>query len=797
MRKKYVDIPVSEIDKREDDLDKLPPFDTFTKVRDTYNCKVELRVQVLALVKAKKKAMSNCRSYATIEREALELLDGERNVVIPQILRENIERVFELSKNRKEQHLDTVELDKFFDCMVEDEFINSKLSMLVRKSVDGELETLDQLMFRVNDLFKKDRISLQQFYSYFASCGLLRDGDFPIRIDREITEDQESVKGFVWEKEDAETLLAELDKQLKHLLIEKQNRVEKLENVNRHRGKGKYGVVMPSPFKFMVRCSRKQKPSRRAIWLQKEVEARKKEEESHINFRFKANEIPRTTTQPLYEKYKQRDAERRAKNKEANMARTKTREKLFSFYERELKQQREKAAMDLGDIDDTMLNQFRARIIPWRILVPRFRMMMEKEEHDREQRIKKNAENSYKMAKLPPRMQAYEDERKRRIEENLDSTVSEGEPDLGFSFQPPRARSVPNFRQLQKAFVTSMEKRKKEVKVTEPKPFKFHQNKPSAELRTYMDQMNQAINPTIKKSASVGRKRSPVVRDNVTEQPATTAKHEAYVNARRAHMEARKAKEVEDLETNDARTYKQTRLQNRVKCSPAIMSNVEALKQRRKQSLAKAKRDMKDLEQIYDNIKAGIEYNVANRPLLVEQVSKAFIHNLEQIKELQKYVTILREAGLNPDDHLTEEQRELLISADYYDKLNMQTAYFPEHGQSFMPQPEGTNQQIQEMAEEQEEGDDEEQEEYPAQEGMDQYDAIEEEGDHEEMGEEMEQEEQQYDQEEDEEEDDGVIRGGNNVESDDQQQDADEYDENGEYEQAEDMDDEEMIEVDE
>jgi hypothetical protein len=32
---------------------------------------------------------------------------------------------------------------------------------------------------------------------------------------------------------------------------------------------------------------------------------------------------------------------------------------------------------------------------------------------------------------------------------------------------------------------------------------------------------------------------------------------------------------------------------------------------------------------------------------------------------------------MNPDEHLTEEQRELLISAEYYDRLNLATAYFP------------------------------------------------------------------------------------------------------------------------
>jgi len=40
---------------------------------------------------------------------------------------------------------------------------------------------------------------------------------------------------------------------------------------------------------------------------------------------------------------------------------------------------------------------------------------------------------------------------------------------------------------------------------------------------------------------------------------------------------------------------------------------------------------------------------------LVEQVSKAFMRNLTQIRELQKYVNVLRENGMDPGAHLTEE----------------------------------------------------------------------------------------------------------------------------------------------
>lgn len=114
-------------------------------------------------------------------------------------------------------------------------------------------------------------------------------------------------------------------------------------------------------------------------------------------------------------------------------------------------------------------------------------MMVEKDEHDREQRIRQAAEKSLQQAKLPPRMQNHEDEKQRRIEEDLDTTQQSKQTDLQFSFQPPRARSVPNFRKIQKEFVTKMEALKKSKAPTIPRPFNFHQPKPAAHLRQYMD----------------------------------------------------------------------------------------------------------------------------------------------------------------------------------------------------------------------------------------------------------------------------------------------------------------------
>jgi hypothetical protein len=62
-------------------------------------------------------------------------------------------------------------------------------------------------------------------------------------------------------------------------------------------------------------------------------------------------------------------------------------------------------------------------------------MMMEKDEHEREQRIRAAAQKSLAASKLPPRMQQHVDEKRRRIEENLDSTKSTiEESSLGFTF---------------------------------------------------------------------------------------------------------------------------------------------------------------------------------------------------------------------------------------------------------------------------------------------------------------------------------------------------------------------------
>ena len=64
------------------------------------------------------------------------------------------------------------------------------------------------------------------------------------------------------------------------------------------------------------------------------------------------------------------------------------------------------------------------------------------------------------------------------------------------------------------------------------------------------------------------------------------------------------------------------------------MNTAAELKKRKTESIRRAKLNMLRLEKAWDEKKQQIEFNVANKPLLVEQVSKAFIRNLNQFREL-------------------------------------------------------------------------------------------------------------------------------------------------------------------
>ena len=111
---------------------------------------------------------------------------------------------------------------------------------------------------------------------------------------------QESIR---YEEENIEDKQWRLQRELKETLVKKQNKVLK-------GGKGKYNVTVPQPFEFDKNPPNKGKTLRQE-WLEEEEAQRKKAEERLLKSQFKANEIPKSTTQARYKKLLEKDAKRR------------------------------------------------------------------------------------------------------------------------------------------------------------------------------------------------------------------------------------------------------------------------------------------------------------------------------------------------------------------------------------------------------------------------------------------------------------------------------------------------------
>ncbi len=102
-----------------------------------------------------------------------------------------------------------------------------------------------------------------------------------------------------------------------------------------------------------------------------------------------------------------------------------------------------------------------------------------------------------------------EHENKKKLEAETGGALNEksqSQPLEGnlFTFMPPKAKAVPDFKRLQKNFMQNLEelKRQKHMSTTVPQPFHFHNPKPTARMRRYLDAENQLINPTLKKLRS-------------------------------------------------------------------------------------------------------------------------------------------------------------------------------------------------------------------------------------------------------------------------------------------------------
>lgn len=204
--------------------------------------------------------------------------------------------------------------------------------MQVRESVDGEKETLEGLLNRILNDFKKPSISWLQFLGHFSKRGRLQGYN-----EIEVSPSKEKVQFLTMAEQGLSQVNAQKEQEIKEEKLKRlrqlmKDRLDRKEDLVPKEGKGKYNITVPVAFDFDSREKKVTIRERKLAQMLQEVRARNEV----VKTVFRANQIPRTTREPKYQRIIQANENRRQELKRMSIAITKQNERPFSFYERDL-----------------------------------------------------------------------------------------------------------------------------------------------------------------------------------------------------------------------------------------------------------------------------------------------------------------------------------------------------------------------------------------------------------------------------------------------------------------------------
>jgi len=386
---------------------------------------------------------------------------------------------------------------------------------------------------------------------------------------------------------------------------------EYLTFLRRFHRKDQINFTIPEPFEFL-----KKDYQRKKIQKIKEIlEERVKDEDYFVYYQFHANELKKGIWGNRMQNIIQYEREQRQLRTEKLKEKIIAEMKPFSFYEKDERKYKEKIKQE--PIPQTF-PPFRANAIKWLSQVLIYEDMLKQEAEERAQRIQERMEKTKLASKLPPRMQAYEDERKRiEKQKKLDQKRELIEERKLRQF---KAKEVPDFQKLQTEFEEKLNEKKRAAKPTIPEPFTFHEPKKKvAILCTYLDQENDhnAKNPRPKTDINKIIKR---LQRKPKIEPKSTHCLDLLMDLRRKELEEKerqiKVKEIED----NIRAEHQARLRERVWNSKAIVDNSNKLRENRERRREEFEAKLQKQKDSYNAELARRLERVYNRPLLVEQV---------------------------------------------------------------------------------------------------------------------------------------------------------------------------------
>ena len=468
---------------------------------------------------------------------------------------------------------------------------------------------------------------------------------------------------------------ATLDKSMPNDTITGRDYVEHRRSKKRKGKSTERKITVPKPFKFDTREKIRPK-SIRERKVDEMIEEKRIEEDKLLAYKFRAKQPAKEIITPLFKKINDKNEKRRQEVKANSMKITKEKENPFSFYERDVANKEAKKNRDPYMNEEFQKGNFKANDVPRSSQVPLYWKKLEREQAEREIRVKRAAEENFKKSKLPPRMEMHERMKKEKeLFEKEEKDPKESLKRFG-TFEPPRAKPIPDFDRLQRNFQETLDRKKSSQKKTEPKPFKFDAEsknkkkggKTKASLRTFMDEENnsKSFNRSAKKKAGyIPNYAKPVI------NPKTTMNQTVLEKRRREELGAKMKKEFDTIEENRKRHENQNKIKGLVQNMYAALDNTkEKEKEKDKNLFQKVMGMKKEAKKNEQKIKEDIEAG-RNRPLLIERYEadkEARQRELDGLNAIRMVRDTMVKNGLDPNKHLSDEQKDKLADADFLDK---------------------------------------------------------------------------------------------------------------------------------
>jgi len=233
------------------------------------------------------------------------------------------------------------------------------------------------------------------------------------------------------------------------------------------------------PFEFLVREKLRPK-SIMQVRLEQDLAVRAQVEEAELSKQFRANPLPRTTTEPLYDRMVHKAERDRERRKAENVRRIQREEDPYfaatwAHILAEQKERKERVRQVHKLRQEAFKRQKpRSRPAPPRELVEQRRQAALAAEQERAARIQERARRLREESSMPG-IRAAEEDPKEKVERLARARAERAKKlrgrDVSLGYREP-----PNFKELHRQFDDEMKRKKQQHEQVRPEPFHLHAN---------------------------------------------------------------------------------------------------------------------------------------------------------------------------------------------------------------------------------------------------------------------------------------------------------------------------------